>query len=76
VTSEEALVSAVLHVVGKSRAFILEIGGAIEEIGSLHNDRADLLVEAMRVALREPAGPGTLRHVERAATELLRSLRR
>jgi hypothetical protein len=73
--NDDALASATVHLVGQSRAFALQLDGARNEIGSLNDDRAARLVEALGLALREPASPGTLRHVERAASELLRSLR-
>ncbi len=72
--SAGALVSAVIHMVGQSRAFLHQVETAIEEIGRLHDDRADRLVEAFRLTHREPAGPCTLRHVEQTASELLRTL--
>jgi hypothetical protein len=74
-STDDALVSATLHLVGQSRAFALQLDAARSEIGSLNDDRATRLVEALGLTLREPAGPGTLRHVEQAASELLRSLR-
>ncbi len=74
-STDDALVSATLHLVGQSRAFALQLDAARNEIGSLNDDRAARLVEALGLTLREPAGPGTLRHVEQAASELLRSLR-
>jgi hypothetical protein len=73
--SEDALVSATLHLVGQSRAFVHQVESAMHEIGSLHDERAGRVVASMRLTLREPAGPGSVRHVEQAATELLRSLR-
>ncbi len=73
--AEDALVSAVTHFVGQSRAYLLLTEGVLHEIGSLQDERAVPLVESMRVILREPTAPGTLRHVERAGTELLRTLR-
>jgi hypothetical protein len=73
--SDDSLVSAVLHLVGQSRAFVHQIEGALDEVGSLSDERADRLVEAMQLTLAQPARPGTLRHVEQAATDLLRSLR-
>jgi hypothetical protein len=72
---DDALVGAVQHVVGQSRAFLHLLESAHHEIGSLRDERANRLVEALGVTLREPAEPGTVRHVERTATELLRSLR-
>ena len=72
--NDDALASATVHLVGQSRAFALQLDGARNEIGSLNDDRAARLVEALGLALREPAGPGTLRDVEQAASELLRSL--
>lgn len=74
-SSDDALVSAVLHIVGQSRAYLHQVEGAMDEVGSLNDERAVRLLEAMRLTLASPARPGTLRHVEQAATELLRSLR-
>ncbi len=73
--AEDALVSAVTHFVGQSRAHILLTEGVLREIGSLQDERAAPLVQSMRLTLHEPALPGTLRYVERAATELLQTLR-
>jgi hypothetical protein len=70
--SEESLVSAVIHIVGQSRAYVHQIEGAMDEVGSLNDERARRLLEAMKLTLA--AQPGTLRHLERAATDLLRSL--
>jgi hypothetical protein len=72
---EEALRSAVTHLVGQSRAFILQMEAVQHEVGSLQDERAVRLVDALGLTLREPAAPGTLRHVENAASELLRTLR-
>jgi hypothetical protein len=73
--ADDVLESATLHLVGQSRAFIHQLDSAGHEIGSLHDARAAALVDAIGLTLCEPAGPGTLRHVERAASELLRTLR-
>ncbi len=73
--TDDALVSATLHLVGQSRAFLLQLDSVRQEIGGLHDPRAARLVEAIGRSLREPAEPGTLRDVEREASELLRSLR-
>jgi hypothetical protein len=72
---EEALRSAVTHLVAQSRAFILQMEATKHEVGTLQDERAVGLIEALGQTLREPAGPGTLRHLERAATDLLRTLR-
>jgi len=71
----DALESAALHLVGQSRAFLLQLEAAQHEIGSLNDARAAALVEAIGLTLGEAAGPGTLRHVECAASKLLRTLR-
>jgi hypothetical protein len=63
-----------MHLVGRSRAFALQLDSAEREIDSLHDGPASELVAALRHTLREPVGPGTLRHVERFASGLLRSL--
>jgi hypothetical protein len=74
-STDDALVSATLHLVGQSRAFALQLDAARHEIGSLNDARAGRLVDVLGLTLREPAGSGTLRDVEQAASELLRSLR-
>lgn len=71
----DALESATLHLVGQSRAFLLQLDSVRKEIGSLHDARAARLVEAIGLTLQEPARPGTLRHIEQAASELLPTLR-
>lgn len=53
---------------------VLQLDAARHEIGSLNDARATRLIEALRLTLSEPAGPGTVRHVEQAASELLRTL--
>lgn len=73
--TDDTLESATLHLVGQSRAFLLQLDSVQNEIGSLHDARAARLVEAIGLTLHEPAKPGTLRYVERAASELLRTLR-
>ena len=73
--SDESLVSAVLHIVGQSRAYVHQVEGAMDEVGSLKDERARRLLEAMQLTLASPALPGTLRDLEQAATALLRSLR-
>jgi hypothetical protein len=73
--TDDALVSAVLHLVGQSRAFALQLDAARNEIGSLNVDRAARLVDVLGLTLSEPAGPGTVRDIEQAASELLRILR-
>jgi hypothetical protein len=73
--TDDALVSAVAHFVGQTRAFVLMTEGVLHEMGSLQDERAVRLLESMRLTLREPGTPGTLRLVEQLASELLRSLR-
>lgn len=73
--ADELLVSAVLHLVGQTRAFLHLLESARDEIGSLHDERAVRLLESLNLTLRVPVGPGTLRHVEAAASELLHLLR-
>ena len=72
---DDSLVSAVLHLVGQSRAFVHQAEAALDEIGSLQDERADRVVEALELTLATPPTPGTLRHVEMAASVLLQSLR-
>jgi len=71
---QAALDANLKHLVGRSRAFLLELDGYLNEIGSLRDERAARVVEALGLTLAETGKAGTLRHVERAATELLRSL--
>jgi hypothetical protein len=73
--SDDALVSVTLHLVGQSRAFVHQVEGALDELASLHDPRAEPLIEALRLTLASPPGPGTLLDLEQAATALLRSLR-
>jgi hypothetical protein len=69
-----ALEAAVIHVVGQSRAFLHFAESALREIGSLHDERAAIAVEALQLT-DSPAHPGSVRHLERAASALLRALR-
>ena len=73
-STDDALVSATMHLVGKCRAFAPQLDSARNEIGSLNDDRGARLVDVLGLTLSEPAGPGTLREVEQAASELLRGL--
>jgi len=73
-TRKGTLELAVMHLVGQSRAYVHYLDSALAEIGSLQDERAARVVEALRLTLREPIGPGTLRHVECAASQLLREL--
>jgi hypothetical protein len=70
-----ALVSAVLHLVGQSRAFLQQLDAAMHEISTLDDERADRLVEALQLTTVDPPKPGTVRHVEQAASLLLLELR-
>lgn len=70
-----ALESAVIHVVGQSRAFLHYVESALHEIGSLHDERAVRVVEALQLTNARPARPGTPRHLEHTASELLAVLR-
>ncbi len=74
-TTDDALVSATLHLVAQSRVFLHQLDAIRHEIGSLHDERASELVKSLDCTLREPPGQGTLRRVEAAASGLLRSLR-
>ncbi len=69
------LESTVIHVLGQSRAYLLQVEEAYHEIGSLHDERAARLVESLGLAFRRLPAPGTPRHVEIAASDLLRRLR-
>jgi hypothetical protein len=71
---QAALDAAIVHLVGESRSWLLQTEHYLDEIGSLHDERADGVVEALGMTIAEPVRPGTLRHVEQAATELLRTL--
>ncbi len=69
------LEAAVIHRVGQSRAFVLQAEAATHEISSLRDELAARVVEALEMTLAKPTRPGTLRHVEQAATTVLFSLR-
>ena len=71
---DEVLEHVVMDVVAQSIAFVHQLDAALREIERLHDQRAAPLVESVQMTLRQPPGPGTLRHIERAAAELLRSL--
>jgi hypothetical protein len=71
---EEALRSTVTHLVGRSRAFLLELRGAREEMVALRDDRAEGLVAAVSGAIGDGADAVALGDMERAATAMLRSL--
>jgi hypothetical protein len=72
---DDLLVSAVLHLVGQSRAFVHQAEAALAEIEGLRDERAGRVAEALRLTLATPPTPGTLRHVEMAASALLLVLR-
>jgi hypothetical protein len=72
--AEAALESAVVHFLGQSRAFVHQAEATLGELACLHDERAARLVEALELTTAEPARPGTLRHLERAASELVRSM--
>jgi hypothetical protein len=71
----EELVMAVLHVVGQGRAFIDQLDFALGELRAGRDERAERAIEALEMTLREPAVPGTVRHVVQAASALLLDLR-
>jgi hypothetical protein len=72
---DDLLLSAVLHLVGQSRAFLHQAEAALDEISSLRDERTERLVEALQLTTANPARPGTLRHLELAASALLHVLR-
>ena len=71
---QQALDRDIRHLVGRSRAFVMELEGYLNDIGLAHDERAARVVEALGLTLAEPARPGTLRDVEEAASALLREL--
>jgi hypothetical protein len=71
---QAALDAALKYLVGESRAWLLQVEHYLNELSSLHDERTAHVVEALGLTMAEPAKPGTLRHLERAASELLRSL--
>jgi hypothetical protein len=74
---QQALDDAVKHLVGRSRAWLQDLEGYLNEISALGNvldERTAAVIEALGLTLDREAPPGTLRHVEHAATELLRTL--
>src|SRR5215472_16853773 len=68
-----ALDAALVHLVGQSRAWLLQCEASLDELEGLRDGRTSGLIEALGLTLEEPPRPGTLRHLERAASELLRS---
>ena len=62
------------HLVGRSRAWLLQVEADLRELRALRDERAARVVEALAMTSEEPAHPASLRHVERAAAQLLRSL--
>jgi hypothetical protein len=70
---QAALDSAILHLVGESRSWLQLVQQYADELCSLHDERTIRVVEALGLTM-EPAQPGTLRHLEQAASELLHSL--
>lgn len=73
---QAALDSDVRHLVGKSRAYLHDLRAYLDSIASSGDERAIPVIEALGLTLDMDAPPGTLRHVERTATELLRTLTR
>jgi hypothetical protein len=71
---DDWLEQAVVHVLGRSRAFLLELEAARGEIGLLHDPRSRALLDAMGATSARPERLGTLSLVERTARELLRGL--
>jgi len=69
-----ALERAVLHLVGQSRSWLHLLVSTYTEIAEADDERAARVLEALEMTTAEPVRPGTLLHVERAATELLRSM--
>jgi hypothetical protein len=75
VDRDRELVTAVLHLVGQSRAYVDQLGFALAELRETRDERAQGVIGKLELTLREPAGPGTVRDVEASASALLRSLR-
>jgi len=73
--AQAILDSTLTYLVGQSRAWLLQVEANLRELEALRDERADRVVEALRMTSAEPPPPASLRHLEMAATELLRSLR-
>jgi hypothetical protein len=69
------LVDATVSLVGQARAVLYEWEFVLSALRTTHDERAERIVEALEMTLREPAGPGTVRHVVEAAEALLTALR-
>jgi hypothetical protein len=69
-----ALDAALERLVVECRAWLLQVERHLDDLSSLHDDRTARVVEALGLTMAEPATPGTLRHLEHAASGLLRSL--
>jgi hypothetical protein len=72
---QESLISAVAHLVGQTRAFVHQVEGLRDEIDSQQDERASLVVDAIRLSLTQSAREGTLSHLERTASGVLQRLR-
>jgi len=72
--AQAILNSTLVHLVGRSRAWLLQVEADLRELEALRDERADRVVEVLHLTSAEPAHPASLRHVERAATEALRAL--
>ena len=71
---QAALDAAIKHLVGESRSWLLQLGHYLKDLESLGDERTARVVEALGLTIDEPDRPGTLSHVEQAATRLLRTL--
>jgi hypothetical protein len=75
VLARNSLESEARHLVGRTRAFLLELEATARELDLSKDPRADSARVAVAAA-RSLDEPGSLARVERAGTELLRSLDR
>jgi hypothetical protein len=71
---QAALDAAVKHLVGESRAWLHQVENYLNELSSLRDERTERVIAALGLTAAETAEPGTLRHLEQAATALLRTL--
>jgi hypothetical protein len=71
VRSRDRLVIEMIHVVGRSRAFLGEMAASERELELLSEPRAAAVLAAL-TSLRDVTRDGSLAAVQRAGTELLR----
>jgi hypothetical protein len=70
---ERALRSAITHLTGRTRAFLVELEAVEGELRLVDDEWAGKLAEAVAAVRRGPGLPGSLTFVAELGTEALRS---